>query len=200
MPPLGGRRPSELLMEMLQLCSRDDKEGKIIWYMFLFCLPPTMQSMLGEDDTSSIANLAARADALMDAKVAKDHPVAAAVEESMVAPAGVPPPPARGSRTRPRRSPQPRRNTATGTGVTIPDPGRTWACAGPTTTGAERPETASRPAPGRETNCPGAAQPSPSLVFWLPWPRVAQGVEGGEDLAAVGGQYDWPWVLSRDIT
>jgi hypothetical protein len=61
MPPLGGRRPSELLAEMLQLCPRDDVDGKIIRYMFLFRLTPTMQSMLGEDDTSSIANLAAPA-------------------------------------------------------------------------------------------------------------------------------------------
>jgi len=59
MPPLGGRRPSELLAEMLQLCPWDDVDGKIIRYMFLFQLMPTMQSMLGEDDTSSIADLAA---------------------------------------------------------------------------------------------------------------------------------------------
>jgi len=49
MPPLGGRRPSELLAEMLQLCPRDDMDGRIIRYMFLFQLTPTMQSMLGED-------------------------------------------------------------------------------------------------------------------------------------------------------
>ena len=45
MPPLGGRRPSELLAEMLQLCPRDDVDGRIIRYMFLFRLTPTMQSM-----------------------------------------------------------------------------------------------------------------------------------------------------------
>ncbi len=89
MPPLGGRRPSELLAEMLQLCPRDDVDGKIIRYMFLFRLTPTMQSMLGEDDTSSITDLAARADALMDAEAAKEHAVAAAVEEATIAAAGV---------------------------------------------------------------------------------------------------------------
>jgi hypothetical protein len=47
--------------------------------------------MLGKDDTSSIADLAASADALMDAEAAKDHPVAAAVKESMVAAAGAAP-------------------------------------------------------------------------------------------------------------
>jgi len=90
MPPLGGRRPSELMAEMLQLCPRDDVDGKIIRYMFLSRL--TMQSMLGENDTSSIPDLAARADALMDAEAAKDHAIAAAMEEAMVAATRVAPP------------------------------------------------------------------------------------------------------------
>ena len=64
MLPLGSRRPSELLAEMLQLCPRDDVERRIIRYMFLFRLPPTMQSILGEDDTTPITDLVARADAI----------------------------------------------------------------------------------------------------------------------------------------
>ena len=40
MPTLGSRRPSELLAEMLQLCPRDDMDGRIIRYMFLFRLTP----------------------------------------------------------------------------------------------------------------------------------------------------------------
>ena len=56
--------------------------------MFLFRLTP----MLGEDETSSIADLAARADALMDAEAAKDHAIAAALEEATVAAAEVAPP------------------------------------------------------------------------------------------------------------
>ena len=58
----------------------------------MFRLPPMMQSMLREDDTSSIADLAARADALMDAEAAKDNTVAAGVEESTVAAARAAPP------------------------------------------------------------------------------------------------------------
>jgi hypothetical protein len=60
--------------------------------MFLFRLTPTMQSMLGEDETSSIADLAARADALMDAEAAKDNAITAAVEEATVPAAGLAPP------------------------------------------------------------------------------------------------------------
>ena len=74
MPPLSGRRPSELPTEMLQLCPRDNADGRLIRYMFLFRLTPTMQSMLGEDDTSSIADLAAMADALMDAEQRRTTP------------------------------------------------------------------------------------------------------------------------------
>ena len=48
--------------------------------------------MLGEDDTSSITELVARADALMDAEAAKDHAVAAVVEEATVAATGMAPP------------------------------------------------------------------------------------------------------------
>jgi hypothetical protein len=59
--------------------------------MFLFRLTPTMQSMLGEDDTSSITDLAARADALMDAEAAKEHAVAAAVEDATIAATGTAP-------------------------------------------------------------------------------------------------------------
>ena len=58
--------------------ARRHADGRIIRYMFLFRLPPTMQSMPGEDETSSIANRAARADALMDAEAAKENTVAAA--------------------------------------------------------------------------------------------------------------------------
>jgi hypothetical protein len=54
--------------------------------MFLFWLTPTMQSKLGEDKTSSIANLAARADALMEAEAAKNNAITTAtVEEATVA-------------------------------------------------------------------------------------------------------------------
>ena len=62
--------------------------------MFLFRLPPMVQSMLGEDDTSPIADLAARADALMDVEMAKENTVAAAVEEATVSAAGAAAPPA----------------------------------------------------------------------------------------------------------
>jgi hypothetical protein len=83
MPALGGRRPTELLADMLQLCPCKDKDTVIFRYLFLFRLPTTIQTiqtMLGEDETS-VAELAARADALVDAAAGKNDTVAAAVEE-----------------------------------------------------------------------------------------------------------------------
>jgi hypothetical protein len=88
-PPLDGRRPSELCADLMQLCPRKDVEGDIIKYMFLFRLPPNMQALLAEDKTSTLFELAVRADALLDAETARGNPVAVAVEESMVASARV---------------------------------------------------------------------------------------------------------------
>jgi hypothetical protein len=93
LPQLGGRRPSELAADMLALCPQRDAEGDMIKYMFLFRLPPSMQAHLGEDNTSTLQELAARADALQDAETARENTVAAAVEESTVAAAGAAPTP-----------------------------------------------------------------------------------------------------------
>jgi hypothetical protein len=50
-----------------------------------------MQSILGEDNTSPITDLAARADALVDAEMVKGYSVADAVDEWTVAATGVAP-------------------------------------------------------------------------------------------------------------
>ena len=103
----------------------NDVDGKIIRYMFLFCQPPTIQSMLGEDETSSIAHLVARVDALMDAKAAKDNTVAAAVEESTVAAAGVAPPPSSRKRKQDwnkKKKPATSRSNGDGGGANNPGP------------------------------------------------------------------------------
>ena len=88
--------------------------------------------MLGEDNTSSIANLAARADALMDAEAAIDHPMAATVEETMVAVPGVAPPSS--SRKRKpdwKKKPAAKKKQGNGSGDNHPGPwqdlGLCWA-------------------------------------------------------------------------
>jgi hypothetical protein len=89
MPPLSGRRPSELAVDLMALCPQQDVDWDTIKYMFLFRLPPTMKALLGEYNPSTLTELVARADALLDAEAARDNTVAAAVEESTVATAGV---------------------------------------------------------------------------------------------------------------
>jgi len=94
--------------------------------MFLFCLPSTMQSMLGEDDTSPIADQAAWADALMDAEAAKDNTEAAAAEELMVATAGAAPTSSSRKRkqdwNRKKKKPAANKNHGDGDGANDPGP------------------------------------------------------------------------------
>ena len=118
MPPLGGRRPTELAADLMALCPRSDVEGDTIKYMFLFRLPPTMQALLGEDNTSTLTELASIADALLDAEAARGHNIGA-VKESTVAAAGVAATPS----SRKRKRDFGKKRTADGGGA---DPGP-WA-------------------------------------------------------------------------
>ncbi len=84
LPPLGGRRPSEMLAEMSTMCPKGEQNSNLFRYMFYFRLPPRIQELLGEDDQSSVVELAARADTLTLNEAGKAEGVNR-VEESMVA-------------------------------------------------------------------------------------------------------------------
>jgi hypothetical protein len=84
LPPIGGRRPSEMLAEMSTMCPRGEQNSNLFRYMFYFRLPPRIQELLGEDDQSSVVELAARADTLTLNEAGKAKAVNG-VEESMVA-------------------------------------------------------------------------------------------------------------------
>jgi hypothetical protein len=58
---------------MRALCPKGEEESNIFRYEFFFRLPPNIQAMLGEDDSSSAIELAARA--------VKSAPTINAVEE-----------------------------------------------------------------------------------------------------------------------
>jgi hypothetical protein len=85
MPPLGGRRPSELLAAMRQLVSPGEENTAIFRHMFFRRLPSNIQIQLGEDRSSSTAELAARADDLLAAAKTAAMPVAAVEEVQVVA-------------------------------------------------------------------------------------------------------------------
>jgi len=60
-PPLGGQRPSELLARMHLLCPERDQQTRLFKQMFYERLPADMQNQLAEDNTSTVGELAARA-------------------------------------------------------------------------------------------------------------------------------------------
>ena len=99
MEPLGGRRPSELLAAMMDLCPRGEEGNIFFTHLFLERLPAELRIMLGEDDHQDPRPLAEKADKLWAMHGGKFSTIAA-VEESPLPQASVAAvaagPPARG--------------------------------------------------------------------------------------------------------
>jgi uncharacterized membrane protein YgcG len=64
MEPLGGRKPSELLASMMELCPRGHESSIFFTHLFLERLPAELRITLGEDDHQNVRALAKKADAL----------------------------------------------------------------------------------------------------------------------------------------
>jgi hypothetical protein len=64
MEPLGGRTPTELLAEMLELCPRGQESNIFFLFLFLQRLPRELRVLLDEDDNLTPRQLAAKADKL----------------------------------------------------------------------------------------------------------------------------------------
>jgi hypothetical protein len=62
--PLGGRKPSELLAAMLELCPRGHETSIFFTHLFLERLPAELRIMLGEDDHQNLRDVAKKADSL----------------------------------------------------------------------------------------------------------------------------------------
>jgi len=77
---LGGRRPSELLAEMRALYPKGEENSNAFRYEFFYRLPEDIRAYLGEDTSSSAAELAARADKRQSATAKKTTPGIHAVE------------------------------------------------------------------------------------------------------------------------
>jgi hypothetical protein len=78
--PLGGRKPTELLAEMLELCPRGQESNMFFLFLFLQRLPRELRMMLDEDDSLTPRQLAAKADKLW-AKHTHQHGSVAAVAD-----------------------------------------------------------------------------------------------------------------------
>jgi hypothetical protein len=64
MEPLGGRKPSELLAAMLELCPRGHETSIFFTHLFLERLPAELRILLCEDDHQNPRDVAKKADSL----------------------------------------------------------------------------------------------------------------------------------------
>jgi hypothetical protein len=62
MEMLGGRKPSELMNHMLELCPRGEENNKFFLFLFLQRLPKELRVMLTEEDLKEPRDLATKAD------------------------------------------------------------------------------------------------------------------------------------------
>jgi hypothetical protein len=62
MDQLGGRKPSELMNQMLEICPRGEEKNKFFLFLFLQQLPRELRVMLAEENINKPRDLAAKAD------------------------------------------------------------------------------------------------------------------------------------------
>jgi hypothetical protein len=62
MEPLGGRKPSDLMNQMLEICPRGEERNKFFLFLFLQRLPKELRVMLTEEDLKEPRDLASKAD------------------------------------------------------------------------------------------------------------------------------------------
>ncbi len=79
MPPLGDRRPSQMMAAMLEMCPPGDEKSKLFPALFLQRLPAQLRVLLAKDDLSNLRSLAEHADELW-AHHQQEAAVVAAVE------------------------------------------------------------------------------------------------------------------------
>ncbi len=76
MPPLGARRPSELLADMLEICPPGQQENIFFAGLFLQRLPREIRVLLTHEDHTDLRRLAAHADRLVAFSSSQPHEVA----------------------------------------------------------------------------------------------------------------------------
>ena len=71
--PLGGRKPSDLLAVMLELCPRGHETSPFFGYLFLQRLPREIRVLLAEEDAADMRALAEKADRFMALHAPQSH-------------------------------------------------------------------------------------------------------------------------------
>ena len=78
---LGGRKPSELLAVMLEICPRGQEDNLFFQFLFLQRLPRELRIMLADDDHKDLRKLAEKADRLWALHARQSHDMIAVLEE-----------------------------------------------------------------------------------------------------------------------
>jgi hypothetical protein len=86
---LGGRKPSQLLANMLAYCPFGMEQTIVFQYMFLQRLPVTLRTLFGEQEPGDIRSLAARADKMWATHKHQSHDIVANVEPAEDQPAQI---------------------------------------------------------------------------------------------------------------
>jgi hypothetical protein len=79
LPPLGDRKPSVLLAEMLEFCPAGESSTAVFAYLFLQRLPREIRVLLSEDNPADMRAIADKADRLIAMHVPQGHDACASV-------------------------------------------------------------------------------------------------------------------------
>ncbi len=79
LPPLGDRKPSVMLAEMLEFCPAGESTTTVFAFLFLQRLPREIRVLLSEDDPADMRAIAEKADRLIAMHVPQSHNSCAAV-------------------------------------------------------------------------------------------------------------------------
>jgi hypothetical protein len=86
LPPLGGRRPSDLLAAMYEFCPAGEERSQLFKALFLTRLPPEIRVLLEPEEYADLKQLATRADQLWLTLAARQFATAAAVQPDALVP------------------------------------------------------------------------------------------------------------------
>ncbi len=79
LPPLGDRKPSVMLAEMLEYCPAGESTTAVFAFLFLQRLPWEISVLLSEDDPANMRAFAEKADRLITMHVPQSHDTCGAV-------------------------------------------------------------------------------------------------------------------------
>jgi hypothetical protein len=82
LPPLGDRKPSVMLAEMLEYCPAGKSATAVLAYLFLQRLPREIHVLLSEDDPADMRAIADKADRLIAMHVPQGHDACATVSSA----------------------------------------------------------------------------------------------------------------------